>query len=94
MFLIVSTYAKKFEMDDPVLREHLDFVNKLYDEGMFVAFGARVPRVGGVILARGEDEDAIRKTMQDDPFVREGIAEYAYTQCGFSRAVHPDLISS
>ncbi|MGF0131373.1 YciI family protein [Dietzia cinnamea] len=92
MFIITSRYLKSFEMDDPTLREHLEFVNKHYDDGTFVAFGSRKPRVGGLIIARGTDGDEMRALMKDDPFVREGIAEYEFQECQLSKATHPDLV--
>jgi len=36
--------------------------------------GRRIPRTGGVILARGEDRDEIEALAATDPFVRGGVA--------------------
>ncbi len=91
MFVIVSTYHRAFDRDDPVLSEHLEFVRSCHDDGRFVASGPRRPAVGGLIVARGDDEQELRDLMQRDPFVRDGIASYEFLGFRPSRAVTQEL---
>ncbi|MFJ6263305.1 YciI family protein [Rhodococcus erythropolis] len=92
MFIISGTYTRQFERTEPVVAEHLSFLERCYDDNTFVASGPRKPFTGGLIIARGDDEDSIRQVMQEDPFVREGIAEYEYLQFTPTKAAHSDLI--
>ncbi|MBE2319740.1 hypothetical protein DVA67_027470 [Solirubrobacter sp. CPCC 204708] len=74
MFVIVLTYTRPVEEVDALMREHMAWLNAGYRDGHFVVSGRQVPRVGGVILARGEDRSAIEALAAADPFVREGVA--------------------
>ena len=90
MFVVFSVYNRAFDRAEPVLSEHLEFVKSWRDDGRFVASGPRRP-VGGLIVARGDDEQELRDLMQRDPFVRDGIASYEFLGFRPSRAVGPEL---
>jgi len=94
MFVIASTYTRPFSRDEPVVSEHLAFVDRCYDDGKFVASGPRQPFTGGLIIAHGDSEDQVRALMQEDPFVRVGVAHYEFMHFRPSKAIHPDLIES
>ncbi len=64
---------------DALLDAHMAFIDAQYDAGLFLASGPKVPRVGGVILAKGSDLEAMKTLMRQDPFMIEGVAEYSYT---------------
>lgn len=64
---------------DALIDAHMAFVDAQYKAGIFLASGPKVPRTGGVILARGSDVDAIAALMKQDPFLIEGVATYRYT---------------
>jgi uncharacterized protein YciI len=44
--------------------------------GSFLASGRKVPRTGGVILARGASREEIETIINLDPFYRHHVAEY------------------
>ena len=90
MFVVLLTYEKPLAEIDRLMKEHVRFLQEQYDAGLFVASGRRVPRTGGVILARGVDRAALEAIMARDPFVREGAARFeviefnaSQTQAGF-----------
>ena len=74
MFILTLTYLKPVEEADALMPGHLEWLRQGYEDGLFVASGRRVPRTGGVILARSGDEQALRDTIARDPFVIHGIA--------------------
>ncbi len=74
MFIVTLTYLKPVEEIDALMHDHVEWLKKGYDEGLFVASGRRVPRIGGVILARSGDEHALRENLARDPFVIHGAA--------------------
>ncbi|MFA6630592.1 MAG: YciI family protein, partial [Sulfuricurvum sp.] len=51
-----------------------------YALGHFLASGRKVPRTGGVILARGASCEEIEAIVTLDPFYRHGVAEYEITE--------------
>ena len=92
MFIVLLTYDKPVGEIDRLMQEHVRFLQQHYDAGLFVASGRRVPRTGGVILARGTDKQSLEAIMAGDPFVREGAARFevieftpSQTLAGFKR---------
>ncbi|WP_024850977.1 YciI family protein [Hydrogenovibrio kuenenii] len=76
MFAVVITYKCPIEDVEKYHAEHVEFLTKQYDAGVFVASGRRNPRVGGVILASGVEKDELESILALDPFKRENLADY------------------
>jgi uncharacterized protein YciI len=76
MMLILSlTYITPIEQADAHMADHMTWVKDGYDRGWFIASGRKIPRTGGIILARG-DRAEIEAYCATDPFAIHGIAEY------------------
>lgn len=80
LFLIDLTYVKPFEEIDPLLEAHYAFLDKYYGNGTFLASGPKVPRTGGVIIARGTDRTALEDILTEDPFFDAKVAKYTVTE--------------
>ena len=80
MYILNLRYIKPLENIDALLQEHIKFLEKYYAEGIFIASGRKVPRTGGVILAKNVDLEELKKAINEDPFKREGVAEYEIIQ--------------
>jgi uncharacterized protein YciI len=80
MFILMVNYLRSLEEIDELLPAHRQYLERHYHEGTFLLSGRQVPRTGGVILAIGDDRDAIRKIVHTDPFVLAGVARYDITQ--------------
>jgi uncharacterized protein YciI len=76
MFIVTLTYLKPVEEIDALMNEHVAWLKRHYEDGLFVASGRRVPRVGGVILARSGDEPALRAALAADPFAVHSAARF------------------
>ena len=76
MFIIDVTYLVPLETVDAHLPGHIDFLNEQMAAGVFMASGRKVPRVGGVILARGVTRETLLALLERDPFKVHGVAEY------------------
>lgn len=76
MFVVLLTYIKPLEQVEKLLAEHIAFLDCHYASGCFIASGRRVPRSGGVILARGENPEQLQAILVQDPFYCEGVARY------------------
>ena len=74
MFVLVLTYVKPLPEVDALMRKHMAWLNEQYAAGHFVVSGRQIPRTGGVILARGDDREAIEALAASDPFVSGGVA--------------------
>jgi uncharacterized protein YciI len=76
MFLIVLTYVKPLEEVDRLVDAHLAYLDRNYAEGRFLLSGQREPRVGGVILSKGDSAEELEAVVATDPFITEGVATY------------------
>ncbi|SSC67032.1 YciI family protein [Ciceribacter selenitireducens] len=84
MFILSLTYVKPPEEADRLMEPHMEWVKQGYDTGMFLASGRKIPRTGGVILARGERAD-IEAFVAADPFSVHGVADYEITEVALTR---------
>ena len=84
MFILSLTYVKPQEEADRLMEPHLAWVQEGYDSGLFLASGRKVPRTGGVILARGERAD-IDAFVARDPFAVHDVADYEITEVSLTR---------
>ena len=80
MFVIELVYKADLSQIDAAMKPHMAYLRKHYDAGTFVASGRKVPRDGGIILAIGDDRDAIEAVVREDPFVAQGLADYRLIQ--------------
>lgn len=76
MFIIELSYKAALEQIDAQMRPHMAFLNKHYDTGTFIISGRKIPRDGGIIIAVGKTRAELESIVQEDPFVRLGLAEY------------------
>jgi len=83
MFILSLTYIAPLEDADKHMETHLAWVKAGYDQGLFIASGRKIPRTGGVILARGERTE-LEAMCAADPFTVHGIAEYEITETAFT----------
>ena len=83
MLILSLTYIAALEKVDEQVDAHMAWVKNGYDAGHFIASGRKLPRTGGVILAKG-DRAAMEAFCAADPFVLHGVAEYDITEVAFT----------
>ena len=79
-FVVSLRYIAPLGEIDAAMRSHVAFLEKQRKAGVFIAWGRKVPRTGGIILACGESRAAIERIMKDDPFVARQLAEVDVTE--------------
>src|SRR6478736_3531388 len=95
MFVLLLTYTKPLAEVDTLMRRHMAWLDAQYEAGRFVVSGRRIPRTGGVIVARGDDREEIEALAASDPFVKGGVArllEEAGIEVVGQAADAPDLL--
>jgi uncharacterized protein YciI len=80
MFLISLTYQVPLNKVDAFIAEHVDYLNAQYAKGHFILSGRKEPRTGGIIISTIEDRNKLNDILAQDPFNREGLANYEVTQ--------------
>lgn len=76
MFIAILTYRRALEEVDRFLEAHRDYLARHYAVGDFIASGPQSPRVGGVIMIKGESRAGVEAIIAQDPFNINGIADY------------------
>jgi uncharacterized protein YciI len=76
MFVIELIYKADLKDIDAQMRAHMVFLKKHYAAGRFLVSGRKIPRDGGIILALGASRDEIETIMKEDPFCKNGLADF------------------
>ena len=79
MFILTLNYIAPLEEVDRHVPAHMDWIKAGYASGAFLASGRKVPRTGGVILARGNRAE-IEALVATDPFTVAGVTTYDITE--------------
>jgi uncharacterized protein YciI len=80
MFIIELTYTAALEQLDEQLKAHVAFLDVHFESGHFIASGRKVPRTGGIILARADSPEAVQQIIEQDPFRILNLADYKITE--------------
>jgi uncharacterized protein YciI len=76
VFIVTLTYTAALDIVDELLPEHVSWLERQYAAGTLLASGRRVPRTGGVLLARVADRAALDEVLATDPFHQAQVADY------------------
>lgn len=80
MFIVSISYRVELSAVDAYIPAHVEFLEKHYASGHFIASGRKEPRTGGIIIANAENRHAIEQILAKDPFAKAGIADYDVTE--------------
>lgn len=83
MFIANLTYVAPIEVIDGLLEQHVAWLRAGHAAGHFLGWGRKVPRVGGMILAKGESRAAVEALVASDPFVMHGAATVEVIEVAF-----------
>jgi uncharacterized protein YciI len=89
MFVLISRYLKPLDTVDAWLPEHRAFLDRHYSAHHVLTSGPQSPRNGGVIVTHDITREQVDAMLAEDPFVREGVAEYQVIEFKPSRPVNP-----
>src|SRR6185295_833745 len=62
-FVVSLHYVAPLSAIDAAMRSHVAFLEQQRKAGIFIAWGRKVPRTGGIILACGESRAVIERIM-------------------------------
>ena len=85
MFIIELVYEKSLKAIDAHMGEHMQFLNKHYAAGSFIMSGRKVPRTGGIIIAKCKTKKTLEKIMKQDPFYKQGLATFSIIEFNASQ---------
>jgi len=76
VFILSVDYLVPLDQIDQALDAHRAWVDKGFQDGLFLLSGPKNPRTGGAILAHGNDRAALEARIAEDPFVVRGLVRY------------------
>ena len=76
MFIIELIYKVALTQIDAHMKAHVAFLKKYYASGHFLVSGRKIPRDGGIIVAVGRDRQEIEAIIAQDPFCKQGLADW------------------
>jgi len=79
-FVVEATYCAPIERVREATELHRAWLQKGYDLGLFLCSGPKVPPNGGYLVARATSVEALRTMFEEEPFNREGLATFAFTE--------------
>lgn len=79
-FIIDLEYIAPIEEIEKHLDTHMDYIHDGRDKGMFISWGPKVPRTGGMIIAQADDIAEIEAFCKTDPFIVHGVSKMTITE--------------
>ena len=76
MFAVILTYKQPMPVVEAHTVAHRAFLDRYYQQGVFLLSGRQNPPQGGVILAKTDTKEHLQKILAEDPFHTEGVADY------------------
>ena len=76
MFIIELNYPTTVTEIDANMADHIEFLEKFYRSGHFLASGRKEPRDGGLIFVKAANRAEVEKIIAEDPFKKRGLASY------------------
>jgi uncharacterized protein YciI len=84
MYVVYLNYFRPVEEVEALLEPHVNWLNRYFDNGVFIAAGRKDPRTGGVLLVKDIDRVRLDTILAEDPFV--AVAHYDVTKVNVTRS--------
>lgn len=91
-YIIEITYKVPFEKLQNILPAHRAFLDDGYSKGLLLMSGPQYPKTGGIVIARANDAEEIKKYFSLDPYHTEGVAEHRFIE--FTPVKNSELIKN
>lgn len=79
-FIIEITYLIPAKELGEVVGEHRAFLKTGYERGWLLCSGPRVPKTGGVVIARAPSLDELQQFFRYDPYQMKDLATYRWIE--------------
>ncbi|MEZ3500570.1 YciI family protein [Pantoea sp. KPR_PJ] len=83
MYIVSLSYFRPVEEAEALLQPHIEWLDRYFAAGVFIAAGRKDPRTGGIVLAKDIDRVRLDTILAEDPFV--AVANYEVTKLNVTR---------
>lgn len=86
MFVVLLKFAQNRAEAPRHMAGHMAWLQRGFDDGVFLLSGSLQPGLGGCIVAHGESAEALRARVAADPFVAAGVVTAEIVELAPSKA--------
>ena len=73
MFIVLLRFSDNKSRAPELMAAHNAWIQKGFDDGVFILVGSLQPNQGGAVVAHGTSPDDLRARVSEDPFVEENV---------------------
>ena len=73
MFVVTLKFSDNKARVGELMDGHKSWIQKGFDQGLFLLVGSLQPNMGGGIFAHNTTRDALEAFVREDPFVAENV---------------------
>jgi len=85
MFVVLLEFSYNRAQAGEFMAAHKDWLQRGFDDGVFVLAGSFQPNRGGAILAYGSSLENLQARVAEDPFVANGVVSAEILEISASR---------
>jgi len=86
MFIVLLRFSDNRDQVSRYMEGHKEWLQKGFDDGVFVAAGSLQPKQGGGILAHDTVLPDLEQRVREDPFVAHRVVTAEILEISLSRA--------
>lgn len=86
MFIVLLKFSNNKGQAGQYMAGHKAWINRGFEDGVFILLGSLQPNLGGGILARNTSLSELQRRVNDDPFVAENVVTAEILEMTPSRA--------
>ncbi len=86
MFIVLLKFAANKARASQLMEGHKAWIERGFDDGVFLLTGSLQPGLGGAVLAHNTSLPDLQRRVDNDPFVMEGVVDAEILDIATSRA--------
>ena len=86
MFIVLLKFSSNKGQASQFMEGHKEWINRGFDDGVFLLVGSLQPNLGGGIVAHNTSLSDLQRRVNDDPFVSENVVSAEILEITLSRA--------
>lgn len=86
MFVVFLRFSSRRDQAARLMQAHTEWIQRGFDDGVFLLAGSIQPQAGGAILAHGITAENLQRRVDEDPFVAEDVVRSEIVEVVPSRA--------
>lgn len=75
MFVVLLKFSRNRDKASALMAAHNEWIQRGFDDGIFLLVGSLKPGLGGVVLAHDTAREELERRVAEDPFVAEDVVE-------------------